>query len=246
MINLVSPQCVDFVKSFEGFSATPYYDIVGVKTIGYGMTGSEIAGLYSVTEKQASDMLKNLLNNNYALPLKNNLDSKKVNLNQNQFDALVSMAYNVGINGLLGSTLYRNVCAGVRDVNTITENFCAWSYAGGKVIAGLLRRRKDEANMFFGSGNENIINKGDDFQMDVCVVYYTPADFSSALILANLNGSCGMFCRNASANVNPIALKAKKIINVGGPKLGVPGEVYLSGNTAGDTLIIVSNYLKGN
>jgi len=98
MINLVSPQCVDFVKSFEGFSATPYYDIVGVKTLGYGMTGSEIAGLYSVTEKQASDMLKNLLNNNYALPLKNNLDGKGVNLNQNQFDALVSMAYNVILN----------------------------------------------------------------------------------------------------------------------------------------------------
>jgi GH24 family phage-related lysozyme (muramidase) len=151
---LVSKQCVDFVKGFEGFSATPYYDEVLLKTLGYGMTGSEITGLSYVTEAQATSMLEELLNNNYAAPIKANLDSNGVQLNQNQFDALVSMAYNIGVGGLLGSTLYRNICKGVRDVAAITSNFIAWSRAGGQQLAGLLRRRQEEAAMFFGTGNQ--------------------------------------------------------------------------------------------
>jgi len=86
--------------------------------------------------------------------------------------------------------------------------------------------------------------KGDEFKMDVCVVYFTLSDFSSALILSQLNGNCGMFCRNGSPTVNSVALKATKIIVVGGPKLGVIGEIYLSGNSATDTLVAVSNYLQ--
>ena len=69
-------------------------------------------------------------------------------MKQNEFDALVSMAYNVGVGGLLGSTLYRNVCNGIRDKDTITSNFLMWNKAGGNVIAGLTRRRKEEAEMF--------------------------------------------------------------------------------------------------
>lgn len=87
-------------------------------------------------------------------------------------------------------------------------------------------------------------NNGDDFEMDVCVVYFTPADYSSALILSNLNGGCAMFCRNASPNVHPDVKKAKKVITVGGGKLNLNNEIYLSGNEAKDTLIAVANYLQ--
>lgn len=152
-MSLVSEQCVDFVKSFEGFSATVYKDCVGVPTLGYGMTGKEIEGLSSVTEAQASQMLEKLLNSSYAQPIKNDLDSKGISLNQNQFDALVSMAYNVGVGSVLNSTLYKNICAGARDISTITEDFCMWDKAGGNVVQGLLRRRQAEAQMFFGIGN---------------------------------------------------------------------------------------------
>ena len=89
-------------------------------------------------------------------------------------------------------------------------------------------------------------NQGSEFKMETCVVYFSPADFSAALILSNLNKSCAMFCRNASPNVHPDALKATKIITVGGPKLNVNGEIYLSGNGASDTLIAVGKYLQGN
>ena len=148
MNKLVSKECVDFVKRFEGFYPTIYFDIVGVKTLGYGMTGKEIEGLKTVTETQASEMLEDLLNNKYALPIKNSLDARRFTLKQNEFDALVSMAYNIGVNGLLGSTLYKNVTAGIKDKATITASFQAWSNAGGKKVEGLYRRRTEEAEMF--------------------------------------------------------------------------------------------------
>ncbi|QXE20011.1 glycoside hydrolase family protein [Clostridium sp. 001] len=153
MCKLVSKQLVDFVKGFEGFSSTVYRDEVGVPTLGYGMTGEEITGLTSVTEEQATNMLEDWLNRKYAAPIKNDLDSRGVSLSQNQFDALVSMAYNIGVGGVLSSTLYRNICNGIRDADTITFDFEMWDKAGGQVLPGLLRRRKEEAAMFFGSGN---------------------------------------------------------------------------------------------
>lgn len=153
MTKLVSKQCVDFVKSFEGFSATPYDDGTGVMTIGYGLIGDEIKGRTYISEPEAAAELEDLLNTKYAQPIKNDLDSKGITLTQNQFDALVSMAYNVGTSGVLGSTLYRDICNGVEDKITIIRDFEMWCKAGGKTVAGLLRRRKEEANMFFSIDN---------------------------------------------------------------------------------------------
>lgn len=149
--SLVSDALINFIKSFEGFSATPYLDEVGVKTLGYGMTGEEIQGIESVTEQQAAEMLKDWINRKYAPVIKQDLDSKGIVLNQNQFDALVSFAYNCGTDGLLGSTLYKNICNGVRDCATIITNFTAWSNAGGKRLEGLYRRRVKETNIFLNA-----------------------------------------------------------------------------------------------
>ncbi|NFS12595.1 cell wall-binding protein [Clostridium botulinum] len=146
--SLVSSKCIDFIKSWEGYYSKPYIDCVGVKTLGYGMTGKEVEGLDYVTEEQATSMLRNLIENKYAPPIKKDLDSKNITLKQNEFDALVSFAYNCGIAGLLGSTLYRNVCSGIRDKNTIISNFQAWSNGGGRRLEGLYRRRTKEAAMF--------------------------------------------------------------------------------------------------
>lgn len=149
--SLVSDTLIDFVKSFEGFSDVPYLDEVGVKTLGYGMTGDEIEGIPEVTEEQATTMLKDWINKKYAPAIKSDLDSRGITLSQNEFDALVSMAYNVGTGGVLGSTLYKNVVAGVRDSDTITANFQAWSNAGGQRLEGLYRRRTKEANIFLNA-----------------------------------------------------------------------------------------------
>ena len=146
--NGVSNACIDFIKSWEGYYATPYYDCVGVKTLGYGMTGEEIEGIGYVTEEQATQMLKDWINKKYAPPIKKDLDSKGVTLKSNEFDSLVSFAYNCGVGALLGSTLYKNVVNGVRNSGTIMSNFTAWSNGGGRRIEGLYRRRVKEANMF--------------------------------------------------------------------------------------------------
>ena len=146
--SLVSDACIDFIKSWEGYYAKPYYDCVGVKTLGYGMTGEEIEGIDYVTEEQATQMLKDWIDKKYAPPIKKDLDSKGVTLKSNEFDSLISFCYNCGVGALLGSTLYKNICNGVRDKNTIISNFTAWSNGGGHRIEGLYRRRCKEANMF--------------------------------------------------------------------------------------------------
>lgn len=146
--SLVSDACIDFIKSWEGYYSTPYIDCVGVKTLGYGMTGEEIESISKVTEEQATSMLKEWVNNKYAPIVKSDLDSKGVILVPNEFDALVSFAYNCGTGGLLGSTLYKNIVSGVKDSATITSNFQAWSSGGGRRIEGLYRRRTKEAAMF--------------------------------------------------------------------------------------------------
>lgn len=219
MSKLVSKQCVDFVKSFEGFSATPYYDEVGVKTLGYGMTGSEIEGLNYVTEAQAASMLEDLLNNKYAAPIKANLDSKGVQLNQNQFDALVSMAYNIGVGGLLGSTLYRNICNGVRAISTITANFISWSRAGGQQLPGLLRRRQQEAAMFFGTGKTIDTNSTNDtlienvknptrIQLIKALQYNLNVDYNAKL--TNVDGNIYQSTLNALISVGKLIVKGHK------------------------------------
>ena len=146
--SLVSERCIDFIKSWEGFSATPYRDEVKVWTLGYGMTGDEIEGIKEVSEEKATSMLKDWINNKYAPVIKTDLESRGITLKQYEFDALVSFAYNCGTGGLLGSTLYKNVVAGIRDSDTITSNFQAWSKAGGQRLEGLYRRRTKEAAMF--------------------------------------------------------------------------------------------------
>ncbi|EES48107.1 glycoside hydrolase family protein [Clostridium botulinum] len=147
----VSEKCINFIKSWEGYFSKPYYDCVGIKTLGYGMTGKEIEDLDYVTEEQATNMLKDLIENKYAPPIKKDLISKGITLKQHEFDALVSFAYNCGTTGLLSSTLYKNIVAGIRDKNTITANFQAWSNGGGKRIDGLYKRRTKEAAMFLNA-----------------------------------------------------------------------------------------------
>lgn len=150
--SIVSDACIDFIKSWEGYFGTPYIDCVGVKTLGYGMTGDEIERIDSITEEEATQMLKDWINNKYAPPIKADLDSKGITLNQNEFDALVSFAYNCGTGALMSqSTLYKNVIAGIRDNSTITANFIAWSNGGGRRIEGLYRRRTKEAAMFLNA-----------------------------------------------------------------------------------------------
>lgn len=141
---------LSLIKSFEGFYSKPYLDPVGIPTIGYGVikypNGKRVTMKDApITEKQASDMLAQLLEQTYEKEVNRLV---KVPLNQNQYDALVSFTYNLGGTNLGKSTLLRKVNANPCDP-TIRTEFEKWVNAGGKRLAGLVRRRKAEADLYF-------------------------------------------------------------------------------------------------
>lgn len=159
--DLLSDDGAKFIGSWEGFYSQAYEDpyYPGNQnwwTIGYGTTYAVTPEAFSnglnstCTEEQAIGWLKDEAQA-CAQTIKSDLDSKSVSLNQNQLDALISFAYNCGANALLSSTLYKNIVAGIRDANTITSNFQAWSNANGQRSDGLYKRRTSEANLFLNS-----------------------------------------------------------------------------------------------
>lgn len=156
---VLSDAGAEFIGSWEGLSTKAYYDpyygpsVKKYWTIGYGTTylanpSAFPNGLDSVcTKEQAVQWLGDEAKN-CADTIKADLESKGVRLKQYEMDALISFAYNCGTGSLLSSTLYKNICAGIRDANTITANFQAWSNSNGQRSAGLFKRRTSEAALF--------------------------------------------------------------------------------------------------
>lgn len=126
---------INLIKEFEGCVLQAYDDSTGVWTIGYGHTVGVKRG-QKITQNQAESFLKNDL-----VIYENGVKGTKINLNQNQFDALVSFAYNCGVGSL--KTLVAN-----RNLKQISEALLLYNKAGGKVLAGLVRRRKAEKALF--------------------------------------------------------------------------------------------------
>ncbi len=129
-------------EQFEGLSLDAYQDQVGVWTIGYGHTGSDVAPGLSITQEQAEDLLAQDVAS--AAAFVNNAVS--VALTQNEFDALVDFVFNLGAGAFRSSTLLRNLNAG--NYAAAANQFDAWDHAGGTVVAGLLRRRNAETALF--------------------------------------------------------------------------------------------------
>ncbi len=153
----VSEQCISFIKGYEDLWSKADYDGTGDTdaqlTIGYGTTKVSVPEAFpnginsTCTEEQACTWLAQEINKMAAI-VKADLDAKNITLTQNEFDAIMSFSYNCGESALLGSTLYKNIIAGIRDIYTITSNFQAWSKAGGQTLPGLFKRRTAEANIF--------------------------------------------------------------------------------------------------
>jgi lysozyme len=140
---------IDMIKAFEGFRAAPYKCSAGVPTIGYGATfypsGKKVTMTdAAITEEQAVELLANML-----VSFEKYVDSYCVDtITQNQFDALVSFAYNLGPANLKASTLLKKVNANAED-ESIRLEFMKWVKAGGKTLKGLVRRREAEADLYF-------------------------------------------------------------------------------------------------
>ena len=143
----ISGKGLNLIKEFEGLVLKPYKDAVGIPTIGYGNTYYEDGRKVSlsdpaITEARATELLKMVVKryedaiNRYV----------QVPITQNQFDALVSFAYNVGNENVRKSTLMKLL--NQKQYTAAADQFLRWNNAGGKTLKGLTRRRQAERTLF--------------------------------------------------------------------------------------------------
>lgn len=133
---------INLVKSFESLRLEAYRCPAGIWTIGYGHTAGVKPG--DVIDKQkAEQLLAEDLKQFEAV-----INRECPNLNQNQFDALASFTFNLGEGALMKSTLLKCVKANPMGAN-IRYEFSRWDKAGGTQLAGLVRRRKAEADLYY-------------------------------------------------------------------------------------------------
>ena len=146
----ISDAGYELIKSFEGCELEAYQDAVGVWTIGYGHTKDVEEG-EKWSEEKADFMLWRELEDEYEHYVNALV---RVPLNQCQFDALCSWVYNLGPANLKRYSLLRFLNEGKYD--EVPNQIKRWNKAGGKVLAGLTRRREAEALMFEGKDWQNI------------------------------------------------------------------------------------------
>lgn len=144
----VTQKGIQLIKSFEGCLLNAYQDSVGIWTIGYGATyypnGTKVKIGDKISQQRANELLEYHIN----LFAKKVLPLLSVDLTENEFSALVSFAFNLGVGALSKSTLLKKVNSNPNDL-TIKDEFLRWNKAGGKVLSGLTRRRKAEAELYF-------------------------------------------------------------------------------------------------
>ena len=138
----MSKKGIELIKKYEGLRLTAYKCPAGVWTIGYGHTKGVKEG-QKITNSQAEELLKEDLR-----VFENGVNKWNLQINQYQFDALVSFAFNLGLANLGKSTLLKKVQANPQD-KTIKDEFLKWVNASGRKLEGLVRRRNEEAEMYF-------------------------------------------------------------------------------------------------
>ena len=139
----VSQNCVELVKHFEGFRGQAYICVAGQRTIGYGHKIRPYETYDKISMEQANDLLMqdlqifaSAVNRNIQYPLK-----------QNQFDAIVSFTYNVGIASLQRSTLRQKI--NYAELDKVEHEMLKWVYVNAAKVHGLVVRRKCEIELFY-------------------------------------------------------------------------------------------------
>lgn len=146
-----SPRGVALIKRFEGVKLKAYRDIAGIWTIGYGHTGPDVEPGQVITPARAEELLRMDL----ARFERGVGTLISVSVNQNQFDALVSLAFNIGLDGLRRSTVRKRLNA--HDPKGAADAFLLWNKADldrdgvtekHEISEGLMNRRKAEKALF--------------------------------------------------------------------------------------------------
>ena len=137
----------DLIKKFEGCKLKAYKCPVGLWTISWGLTfypdGTKVKEGDVITQERAEQLFDIVLNE-FAAKVDGLVKS---NVTANNFSALVSFTWNVGVGNLKKSTLLRKVNANPKD-KTISAEFKKWVRANGEVLKGLVRRREAEAKLY--------------------------------------------------------------------------------------------------
>lgn len=136
---------IKIIKQFEGCRLTAYLCPAGIPTIGYGHTAGVEMG-QTITKEQADQFLKEDL---VKFERKVEMYNSKYCWNQNEFDALVSFAFNIG-------SIDQLTANGSRDKNVISQKMLQYNKAGGKVLEGLTKRRQAEQALFLKAVKQSL------------------------------------------------------------------------------------------
>jgi lysozyme len=143
MARRINQAGLDLIKSYEGCRLVAYRDAVGVLTIGYGSTGAHVYPGKRITQQQAEDLLRQDLS---RFELGVNAQVAGAPTTDNQFAAMVSLAFNIGLGGFAKSSVLRN--HKLQRYNIASASFLLWNKAKGRILAGLTRRRNAERKLY--------------------------------------------------------------------------------------------------
>ena len=136
------------IKKFEGCRLKAYKCPANVWTIGYGNTfyedGMKVKEGDVITQQRAEELAKFIIDQ-FAVTIEPFIQKP---LNDNQFSACVSLAYNIGTSGFKRSSVFKKLNINPNDP-TIADSFKLWNKGGGKVLAGLVKRREAEIALYF-------------------------------------------------------------------------------------------------
>lgn len=150
-ISQIGVKGLKLIKKYEGLRLKPYLCAAGLPTIGFGATYYPDGTKVKLTDKAISEFEASTMLGEMLKHYEKSVDSyARDDISQNQFDALVSFAYNCGVGNLKSSTLLKKVNKDPSD-KSIRLEFLKWNKAGGKVLAGLTKRRTEEANLYYES-----------------------------------------------------------------------------------------------
>jgi lysozyme len=137
----IGPKGLALIKRNEGLRLKAYRCPAGIPTIGYGSTGAHVHMGMTITEEEAEALLRRDLER-----FERGVSEMAGEMTPGQFSALVSFAFNLGIEALRKSTLLRKHLAG--DYAGAALEFAKWNRGGGRVLPGLVTRRADEAELY--------------------------------------------------------------------------------------------------
>ncbi|KGP03684.1 glycoside hydrolase family 24 [Alcaligenes faecalis] len=152
----MSPDGLAILQYFESCRLEAYWDANGkVWTIGWGDTGPDVVKGLRITQSEADERLRRRLAREFVPGVLNVLTRP---VSQAQLDAMVDLAYNIGVSAFQGATLVHMFNAG--DLAGAAEQFPRWNKSDGKVLLGLRRRRAADRARFLGASGAEAIKIG--------------------------------------------------------------------------------------